>query len=152
MLDDAGQQVTVTSLPEPEIVHPPAQSDVVLDVRNLAVHFGRTVIFRELNFQVERGTSLAIVGPNGAGKTVLLRALLGSIPHEGSIRWADDVRIGYVPQKLDLVRDVPISGIDLLRARGSLAGAPKAALNDALALVGLLASSGTLPIGALSGG
>ena len=127
-------------------------SDDVLDVRNVSVRFASSLILHDLSFHVPRGTSLAIVGPNGAGKTVLLRTLLGSIPYEGSIRWAPDVRIGYVPQKLDLMRDVPISGVDLLRARASLAGAGKTAIADALALVGLPIGGASLPIGALSGG
>jgi ABC-type Mn2+/Zn2+ transport system ATPase subunit len=79
----------------------------VLEVRDLSVRFGRTVILHELSFSVERGHALAILGPNAAGKTVLFRALIGAIPYDGIIRWADGTRIGYVPQKLDLERDVP---------------------------------------------
>lgn len=58
-------------------------------------------MLRDLSFNVERGTSLAILGPNGAGKTVLFRSLVGATPVEGIVRWAAATRIGYVPQKLD---------------------------------------------------
>jgi zinc transport system ATP-binding protein len=58
--------------------------------------------------------ALAIIGPNGVGKIVLLRARLGSIPSEGLIRWAPSARIGYVPQKLDIERDLPMTDVDLL--------------------------------------
>src|SRR5205823_420664 len=78
----------------------------------------------DLSLRVPRGTSLAVIGPNGAGKTVLFRALIGSIPFEGTIRWAPGTRIGYVPQKLDLERDLPVTGADFLRARAALARAP----------------------------
>ena len=82
----------------------------ILDVRHLTVRFGETTVLRDLSFSVEAGTSLAIVGPNGAGKTVLFRALIGAIPFDGAIQWAPTAKFGYVPQKLDVERDVPLSG------------------------------------------
>src|SRR5215472_18491221 len=91
----------------------------VLEVDRISVRFGDVEVFKNLSFNVPRGTSLAVIGPNGAGKTVLFQALIGSIPSDGTIRWAPGVRIGYVPQKLDIERDVPITGMDFLRARGS---------------------------------
>ena len=97
------------------------RQDDVLVVRRLSIHFGETRVLTDLSFRVPRGTSLAIIGPNGAGKTVLFKALIGSIPFEGDVRWAPGIRIGYVPQKLDLERDVPITGLDFLRARAALA-------------------------------
>ena len=106
----------------------------------------------DVNFSVARGASLAIVGPNGAGKTVLLRALIGAIPSTGTCNWARGTRLGYVPQKLDIARDVPLTGLDFLRARASLARASHSAISDALDAVGLAPSAAGLPIGALSGG
>src|SRR5262245_38465493 len=69
----------------------------VLEVSDLAIRFGSTTVFRGLSFAVPAGSSLAVIGPNGSGKTVLFKALVGSIPYDGSVRWAPDVRIGYVP-------------------------------------------------------
>ena len=65
-------------------------------------------MLRDISFTLLRGTTLAIVGPNGAGKTVLLRSLLGLIPHTGKVAWAPGVRIGLVPQSF-AVTDVPIT-------------------------------------------
>jgi len=127
-------------------------SDDVLEVDNLTVRFGATEIFRNLSFRVPRGASLALVGPNGSGKTVLFRVLIGAVPAQGSFRWAPGVRIGYVPQHLDIARDVPITGLDFLRARVSLARSSRDAIARALAMVGLPAHVAELPIGALSGG
>lgn len=92
----------------------------VLEVSNLSIHFGKTSIFRDLSFNVERGHALAILGPNASGKTVLFKALIRAIPFDGSVRWTAGTRIGYVPQKLDLERDVPITGMDFLCARAAL--------------------------------
>lgn len=126
--------------------------DTVLDVRNLSVSFGDAIIFRHVSFQVPRGTSLAVIGPNGSGKTVLFRTLIGSLPVDGEVRWAPDVRIGYVPQKLDIERDIPITGLDFLRARAALAHAPESDIYRVLELVDVARKVGTQPIGTLSGG
>ena len=126
--------------------------DTVLDVEGLSVSFGGRTILRNLGFQVARGTSVAIIGPNGAGKTVLLRALIGAIPFTGSIRWAPGIRFGYVPQKLDLVRDVPITGADFLRAKASLNVNANMPIADVLRSVGLSERASRQPIGSLSGG
>jgi zinc transport system ATP-binding protein len=127
-------------------------SDNILEVHHLSVRFGNNQVLDDLSFSVPRGTSLAVIGPNGSGKTVLFRALIGAIDYEGEIRWAPGVRIGYVPQKLDLERDVPITGVDFLRARAAVARGASLHLSRALALVGVSREVATKPIGTLSGG
>lgn len=56
-------------------------------------------IFRNLDLTVQAGEKIAIIGENGAGKTTLLRSLLGSTPVDGgSIKWAENANVGYMPQ------------------------------------------------------
>lgn len=93
-----------------------------LDVAHLTVAFGRTEILRDVSFRVDRGTTLAIIGPNGSGKTVLLKALIGAVPATGSVCWEPGTIIGYVPQKLDIERDLPVTGLDFLRATDAALG------------------------------
>jgi zinc transport system ATP-binding protein len=126
--------------------------DDVLEVSHLSIRFRATRVVTDLSFRVARGTALAIIGPNGSGKTVLFKALIGAIPFEGAVRWAPGVRIGYVPQKLDLERDIPITGLDFLRARAALARESDANVFRALALVGVPPDVAGQPIGTLSGG
>lgn len=83
-------------------------SDYILEVSGLNVKFDDRQALEDVSFKVKRGTTLAIVGPNGAGKTALFKALLNLIPHTGEIKWAQGVKIGYVPQKLS-AGDIPIS-------------------------------------------
>lgn len=83
--------------------------DIVLTVSGLGVTLGRQVVLENLTFSVRQGEILTILGPNGAGKTVLLRTLLGLVPHRGAIEWREGVRIGYVPQRLPYIRDMPVS-------------------------------------------
>lgn len=123
-----------------------------LEVDHLSVRFGKTEILTDLTFQVNQGSSLAVIGPNGAGKTVLFRALIGAIKFEGSVRWAPGVRIGYVPQKLDLDRDVPITGMDFLRARENPSGDANAQIAQVLESVGIPPEEAQSQIGTLSGG
>jgi zinc transport system ATP-binding protein len=123
-----------------------------LEVEGLSVAFGATEVLRELSFSVPRGSALAVIGPNGSGKTVLFRALVGAVPHRGLVRWAPAVRIGYVPQKLDIERDLPVTGNDLLAAKAAVVRASGLDPARALGLVGLPAETARRPIGALSGG
>jgi zinc transport system ATP-binding protein len=129
-----------------------AATQTILDVEHLSVTLGSTPVLKDVTFRVGRGESVAVIGPNGAGKTVLFRALIGAIPVRGAVRWAEGVSIGYVPQKLDIARDVPLTGTDFLRAKAAIAGIRRTAITDAIGAVGLSAQVLTLPIGALSGG
>lgn len=126
--------------------------DNILEVDRLSVRFEKVKVFAELTFQVAKGSSLAVIGPNGAGKTVLFQALIGSVPYGGTIRWAPDVRIGYVPQKLDLERDVPITSWDFLRARSASTGGADAGIASMLEMVGISKQTSKGSIGSLSGG
>lgn len=123
-----------------------------LEVDNLSVAFDRTTVLERLSFDVLHGSALAIVGPNGAGKSVLAKALIGAVPYEGNIKWEENTQIGYVPQKLDIERDLPITGHDFLRAKAGVARVLEADVAKALILVGLKPESVRKPIGALSGG
>jgi zinc transport system ATP-binding protein len=123
-----------------------------LEVRHLFVRLGDKDVLRDLSFSVPEGSSLAVIGPNGAGKTVLFRALIGALPFTGEVRWAPGTRVGYVPQKLDLERNLPLTGADLLGARARTARVGLSAIDPVLVRVGLAPAMLSTPIGALSGG
>ncbi len=123
-----------------------------LQVEGLSVSFGHTEIVRDVTFSVPVGGSLAVIGPNGSGKTVLFRALIGAVRYRGVVRWAAGTKIGYVPQKLDLERDLPLAGREFLRAKAAVCGSPAEDVARAIALVNLSDDIVALPLGALSGG
>jgi len=59
----------------------------MIDVENLALGFGETVILENLNFSVQRGEVFVILGGSGSGKTTLLKCLVGLFqPLRGSVR------------------------------------------------------------------
>ncbi len=81
----------------------------LLEVRDMSVELGGVRVLEDLSFTLEKNSILAIIGPNGAGKTVLLKALLGLIPSTGEIRWREGTKKGYVPQRLDIETDIPLT-------------------------------------------
>ncbi len=82
--------------------------EYILKVSDLAVRMQNQPVLEHLNFNVKKGTTIAILGPNGAGKTILFRTLLNLVPHTGSIEWTEKVKIGYVPQYI-AVSDIPMT-------------------------------------------
>jgi zinc transport system ATP-binding protein len=88
--------------------------DKVLKVSGLKVKYNSHVILDDISFEVNRNETLAVIGPNGAGKTVLFKAILGLIPYTGSVSWTNGVKIGYVPQRLFVGKDIPLTVGELL--------------------------------------
>jgi len=89
----------------------------ILKVENLTVSLGGNHIVENVDFEVKKGEVLAIIGPNGAGKTTLFRALLNLIPYSGSIKWEKGIQIGYVPQRIEIDTDIPLTVEEFLKLR-----------------------------------
>jgi zinc transport system ATP-binding protein len=124
----------------------------VLTTAGLTVHFDDGTALENVNLSLEGGEALAIIGPNGAGKTVFLRALLGMVPYTGTVTWASGVRVGYVPQKIDADRHLPINVQNLLHAKAATLGLQKKDVDAVVAAVGLNEKTLATPVGHLSGG
>ena len=124
----------------------------MLDVRHLNVRLDNKDIVEDLNFELEEGDSLSIIGPNGSGKTVLLKALLNLVRYSGEISWGPDVRIGYVPQKIDANRGLPITFENLFASKQDLVGAARSEVEAIWREVGLKQDMLKTAIGDLSGG
>jgi len=93
--------------------------NILLEVDNLKVELGGEKIIENLTFKAKEGETLVILGPNGAGKTVLLRTLLGLIPYQGKIQWRPGIKIGYVPQRLPLIKGIPLSVEEFFKLKNS---------------------------------
>lgn len=84
---------------------------------SVSVVLGGVPILDGVSASAPRGSCTAIVGPNGAGKTTMLLALLGHVPYEGRIEIAcrtGQPRLGYVPQRLDFDRGMPLTVTEFL--------------------------------------
>ncbi len=96
----------------------------VVEVDNLKVVLGDAVLLDGITLEVASGEMVALIGPNGAGKTTLLKAILGLIPiRAGAIRLfgkplrtlgPERDRLGYVPQRMELDRAIPVTVMELL--------------------------------------
>ncbi len=65
---------------------PPASGRQVLELAGVAKAYGDNVVYRSLNFSVERNQRIALVGENGAGKSTLLKMLAGVLPADAGTR------------------------------------------------------------------
>lgn len=90
----------------------------ILQVKNLNVSFDNEKIITNLSFDLNKGQVITILGPNGAGKTVLLKTLLGLNKYQGKIKWQSDIKIGYVPQRLPFIKDMPMSVAEFFKLKG----------------------------------
>jgi ABC-2 type transport system ATP-binding protein len=73
---------------------------VILRARGVSRRFGRDVALAPTDLVVSAGEVVALVGPNGAGKSTLLALLADALePSAGVVERAEDVRIGWAPQR-----------------------------------------------------
>ena len=92
-----------------------------IKINDLSVSFGDEKVLDNVSLHMHCGELTVIIGQNGAGKSTLLRAILGQIPHEGSIEFKETrtgnisnvMKIGYVPQTLNIERELPMTVYDL---------------------------------------
>jgi zinc transport system ATP-binding protein len=127
-------------------------ANTILRTSHLTVSLEGRSIIRDLSFDIPSGTCVAIVGPNGSGKTVLLKTLLNLLPYQGEIHWGPGSRIGYVPQRVDADRRLPLNVHDLLLAKTRFLKLPHSALDEAASAAGITPELLQTGIGAVSGG
>lgn len=94
-------------------------TEPILKVSGLSVELNQNKILSDVSFEVKEKETLVIIGPNGAGKTMLFRSLLGLIPYQGKVLWRPGVKISYIPQRLFVERDLPITTQEFLKLKES---------------------------------
>lgn len=83
---------------------------VVFEIEHLSVKFGDNApIINDFSALVMRGDRIGLVGDNGVGKTTLIKAILGEIEHDGTVKTGTQLEIAYFDQLrnvLDLEKSV----------------------------------------------
>jgi branched-chain amino acid transport system ATP-binding protein len=73
----------------------------MLEVRDLAVQYGRVTALRSVSLNVDEGEIVSIVGPNGAGKSTLLGAIAGVVGvTSGTISLDGSTLVGARPEDI----------------------------------------------------
>ena len=105
----------------------------LISTHNLTLRLNGQTVLEDINIAIEAGEIVTIVGPNGSGKSSLLRVLIGALkPTSGSVKRAPDLRIGYVPQKLQIDATLPLTVRGFLNLpRRQSSGVVAAALTQA---------------------
>jgi len=96
-------------LPETvEIYVPPGPrlGGVVVEADRLRKGYGDLLLIDALSFKLPPGGIVGVIGPNGAGKTTLFRMITGQEkPDAGTLRVGETVRLAYVDQSRDVLKD-----------------------------------------------
>lgn len=88
----------------------------MITVSNLAIQFGKRVLYKDVNIKFTHGNIYGIIGANGAGKSTLLKAISGELePTKGSVELGPGERLSVLEQdhfKYDeyLVMDTVLMG------------------------------------------
>jgi len=137
-----------------------------LTVHKLTVIYGSTLILHDISIDVSQGSLVAVIGPNGAGKTTFMKSLVGLLPAmAGSISvlgapfHTNRDKVAYVPQRMTVDWDFPISVYDvvMMGRYGKLGWLKRPTLHDKRIVMDAieqvdLSSCMHMPIGLLSGG
>jgi zinc transport system ATP-binding protein len=96
-------------------------SPPLVSLSNVRVRLGGADVLRGVDADLPRGGITALIGLNGAGKSTLLRVLVREVPFTGDVRFhcghdhshPTPQHIGYVPQKLRVDANLPLTVLDL---------------------------------------
>lgn len=86
--------------------------NALIHASNLTTHRPGTSepVLRNVDFSITPGEIVTVVGPNGSGKSSLIRALLGQLAAaSGKVERRKGLRIGYVPQRVQLDGSIPLT-------------------------------------------
>ena len=71
----------------------------MITLTNLAIQFGKRVLYKDVNIKFTRGNIYGVIGANGAGKSTLLRAMSGDLePNHGSVELGPGERLSVLEQ------------------------------------------------------
>ncbi|MFT6464391.1 zinc ABC transporter ATP-binding protein ZnuC [Halopseudomonas sp.] len=107
-------------------------SELLLSLSNVSLRLHGNPVLESVSLSVKRGEVVTLIGPNGAGKTSLVRVVLGLLKADsGKVQRQPRLRIGYMPQKLQVDATLPLTVMRfLLLAPGAKRSEALQALDD----------------------
>ncbi|AEA20178.1 ATP-binding cassette domain-containing protein [Prevotella denticola] len=71
----------------------------MITLSNLAIQFGKRVLYKDVNMKFTPGNIYGVIGANGAGKSTLLRAISGDLePNKGTVELGPGERLSVLEQ------------------------------------------------------
>ena len=108
---------------------------MLIKINALDVKYGGKKVLQNLHLSLTQREIVTIVGPNGSGKTTLFKAIIGTAPiSSGKVILKPNLKIGYVPQQLNIDGSLPLTVSRFLQIAQNNNGK---SLKQALAMVGI---------------
>lgn len=115
---------------------------ILLSAKNLAFMSKGRIILDGVNLELHEAEILTLIGPNGAGKTTLIKILLGLIKNSnGEIYCRPGLKIGYVPQRVNVSHVLPLRVVDFLKLGGAFNKDELLAVMDEVDAVSIMKSA-----------
>ncbi|QQD14926.1 ABC-F family ATP-binding cassette domain-containing protein [Sphingobacterium sp. UDSM-2020] len=83
-------------------------------VEELTKKYDEHVVFQKADMVIERGEKVAFVGKNGEGKSTMIKAIMGEIDYEGSLKIGHNAKIGYFAQNQAALLDGELTVFDTI--------------------------------------
>jgi ATP-binding cassette subfamily F protein 3 len=83
-------------------------------VEDLTKAYDEHVVFQKANMVIERGEKVAFVGKNGEGKSTMIKAIMGEIDFEGTLKVGHNAKIGYFAQNQAALLDGELTVFDTI--------------------------------------
>ncbi len=98
-----------------------AQQDFLVQADNVSFYQGPHQLLKDVTLTLYRQAIVTLIGPNGAGKSTFAKLIMGILlPSAGRIRKINNLQIGYVPQKLNISKNLPMNVRRLLALSADL--------------------------------
>lgn len=92
--------------------------NALISANNISVIKNEKAILKNIDIQINKNDFVSIIGPNGAGKTMLLKCLMGFYkPDFGQINKKSNLKIGYMPQNINITNTMPINVSSFITVR-----------------------------------
>lgn len=108
--------------------------ELLVSMRHAGIAQGRHWLVHGVDLDIHRGEIVTLIGPNGSGKSTTAKMALKILkPTEGTVTQMPGLKVGYVPQKLNVDRALPLDVFNMMQLTEPL---PKDILISALEDVG----------------
>lgn len=137
---------------------------VLLRVENLHAYYDKSHILHGLNFDIKSGEILALLGRNGVGRSTTLKAIMGMLKAEGSIRFRGheilglpsfkiaQSGVGYVPENREIFAELSVEQNLHLGKKSGVSDQAQWQLDEMYDLFPILKERRHIKAGVLSGG